>query len=139
MSGISFAIPIDTASAVLHQLRKYGVVRRPFLGIKFHSSLPDPRLSDRNRQQGPGVAVSALAYPTKVKVLDVAPGSPAEQGGLREGDVILEFDRRPVEKNRDIIERLGYEYGRAIEVKVQRAGGHMETLTIVSAEPKGLR
>ena len=63
----------------------------------------------------------------------VCPGSPAAEAGLREGDVLVEFDKRAVTKYRDVFERVGYEYGRPVTVKVKR-GGAEKTLTIVTAE-----
>ena len=69
-----------------------------------------------------------------VKVLEVTPGSPADRAGMREGDTITGFDGRPVVRNRDILERLGYEYGRSIDVEVLR-DGRRESLTIISSKP----
>lgn len=74
--------------------------------------------------------------PEEVKIAEVIAGSPAEQGGLREGDVILEFDHRKVNKMRDIIERLGYEYGRKIDLKIQR-DGHEIDISVISSKPDG--
>ena len=125
VSGISFAIPMDTAWPVIQQLIQYKSVRRPYLGIKFHSSSTSARHPS-----------GRLLPEHEVTVLEVQPGSPAEVAGLRSGDVIVEFDKRRVKKNRDVVERLGYEYGRAIEVKVRR-GGEIRALKIVSSKPPG--
>jgi len=105
-------------------------VRRPYLGIKFHSPFASPFSPRGHLGSSGGVNGGG------VSVLEVAPGSPAETAGLQAGDVIVEFDKRPVVKNRDIVERLGFEYGRPIAVKVRRSGVEMN-LTVVSSKPKG--
>src|SRR5579883_3205521 len=73
-AGIGFAIPIDTAKAVLGDFQKYGRVRRPSLGIV---SLPiDPNLAD---QMGLPVGYGVL-------IQRVLPNGAAERAGLRGGN-----------------------------------------------------
>jgi S1-C subfamily serine protease len=73
-SGIGFAIPIDTAKAVLGDFQKYGYVRRPSLGIV---SLPiGPDLAE---QMG-------LAADYGVLIQKVLPGGAAARAGLRGGN-----------------------------------------------------
>jgi S1-C subfamily serine protease len=136
VTGISFAIPIDVAWQVIHQLRSYGNVRRPYLGIKFVRNSSTRRNGGsrslpyiRNGQQ-------FSSSEEVIQIAEVISGSPADQGGLREGDIILEFDHRKVTKMSDIIERLGYEYGRLINLKVRRNGEDIE-LTVKSSKPNG--
>jgi S1-C subfamily serine protease len=73
-AGIGFAIPIDTAKAVLGDFQKYGYVRRPSLGIV---SLPiGPDLAE---QMG-------LAANYGVLIQKTIPGGAAERAGLRGGN-----------------------------------------------------
>jgi len=104
-SGIGFAIPINTAKAVLGDLTKYGRVRRPSLGIV---SLPiGPDLAD---QMG-------LAAASGVLVQRVVPGGAADRAGIHGGseqaylgnmaillggDLIISIDGREINDTSDI-------------------------------------
>jgi len=83
--GVGFAIPIDMASALADNLIKNGKVRRSRVGIAL-----DPLSPVIARQLG-------LDPKTKGVVVDnVLPGSPAEKAGLKQGDVITEFNGKAV-------------------------------------------
>jgi len=75
--GMAFAVPSHTASWVAAVLIRHGEVRRPYLGIAARGEDLDPALA------------TELARTRSVRVLRVEPGSPAEQGGVREGDLIV--------------------------------------------------
>jgi len=81
--GIGFAVPINMAKKVLPQLARNGRVVRSWLGI----AIEDPNLELANslglRERG-------------VLVTAAPPDSPADQAGLRAGDVIVRFEGRPV-------------------------------------------
>jgi S1-C subfamily serine protease len=77
--GICFAIPIDTARFVIPRLIRDGRVRRSWLGV-VGQTIP---LSRRR------AALDHLAAAGGVLVTGVERGSPAERGGLREGDIII--------------------------------------------------
>ncbi|MFW6193821.1 MAG: trypsin-like peptidase domain-containing protein, partial [Gemmatimonadota bacterium] len=68
--GVGFAIPIDRALRIADELRRFGAVRQPWVGVDVASARSDTLLS-------------------RTVVRRVAPGSPAEDAGLREGDVLL--------------------------------------------------
>ena len=85
---------------MIKQLRANRTVVRPYLGIKFSTAPPMRR-----------------GGTSEVRVVGVAPGSPAEGAGVRAGDTILQFDNKPVASNRDILERIGYSYGRTITIR----------------------
>jgi serine protease Do len=85
--GLSFAIPIDMANDVREQLIKNGRVTRSKIGVEIK-----PLDADLAESFG-------LDRPHGALVARVFPGDPAEKAGIREGDVILSVDGRPVESN----------------------------------------
>jgi S1-C subfamily serine protease len=104
-AGIGFAIPIDTAKAVLADFEKYGHSRRPSLGVV---SLPiGPELA---QQMG-------LAADTGMLIEQTVPGGAAQLAGLRGGseqallgnmqillggDLIVAIDGQPIKSAEDI-------------------------------------
>jgi len=82
--GVGFAIPVNLASAIANQLIESGEVTRGYLGISIQQLTPDLAESFAI-EKGKGVLVA-----------EVTKGSPADQAGLRQGDVIVAYDDRPV-------------------------------------------
>jgi S1-C subfamily serine protease len=90
-SGIGFAIPINTAKAVLADLTRYGRVKRPSLGIVSYAIGPD--LAD---QMG-------LAVNNGVLIQKVIPGGAAERAGLRGGTQQAYVGNTPIMLGGDLI------------------------------------
>ncbi|MFZ0663911.1 MAG: trypsin-like peptidase domain-containing protein [Acidobacteriaceae bacterium] len=94
-AGIGFAIPIDTAKAVVQDIKEYGHVRRPSVGIV---SLPI----------GPDLAQQmGLAADYGVLVQKVVPGGAAARAGLRGGNQIAYLGNLPIYLGGDLIVGLG--------------------------------
>ncbi|MCK9377814.1 MAG: DegQ family serine endoprotease [Syntrophobacterales bacterium] len=83
--GIGFAIPVNTAKPLVPQLISTGAVTRSYLGVNIQSITPElaKALNLRDRQ-------GAL-------VADVVAGGPADQGGIKRGDVIIAYNGKVVE------------------------------------------
>jgi S1-C subfamily serine protease len=84
--GICFAIAIDTAKYVAGWLIKDGKIPRSYIGVG-GQNVPLHRQLVRHYR---------LAVPSGVLVIAIAPGSPADHAGLREGDVMVDFNGQPV-------------------------------------------
>ncbi|MBI5904108.1 MAG: Do family serine endopeptidase [Deltaproteobacteria bacterium] len=79
--GIGFAIPINTVKAVEQTLAAHGSVRRGWLGVSIQPLSPE--LADAFGVKGEkGILVNR-----------VVPGSPAEKGGVRTGDILVSFGK----------------------------------------------
>jgi len=78
--GLGFAIPAGVVRVVYEQLRKYGHLHRPEIGVQLQTISPE-------MAQGLGLARSY-----GVIISDVVPGGPAEGAGARIGDILLSID-----------------------------------------------
>ena len=90
-AGIGFAIPIDTAKAVLGDFQKYGHARRPSLGISILPIGPDLA-----QQMG-------LAASYGVLIESTTPGGAAERAGLRGGNQIAYLGNMQISIGGDLI------------------------------------
>jgi len=90
-AGIGFAIPINTAKAVLNDLVTLGRVRRPALGVR---TLPiDPDLADQ----------LGLASDYGLLIVQVIPGGAAERAGLHAGNERAFLGNMPITVGGDLI------------------------------------
>lgn len=88
--GIGFAIPSNLAKPVIDQLIRYGKTRRGWIGVRIQTVTDD--IADSLNLDASGGALIASVTPT----------GPAEKAGLRAGDVIVEFDGKPVTQMRTL-------------------------------------
>jgi len=129
-AGIGFAIPINTAKAVLNDLMTLGRVRRPALGV---STIPiSPELAD---QIGLPVDFGLL-------IVRVTPGGSADQAGLRAGteraylgnipimlggDLIVAIDDQRVEDEQDLSQMMNnHRAGDTVKVTIYRGKKKMD-------------
>ena len=104
--GISFAIPLSTVRDVFRQIVEHGLVIRGWLGAEYGDA---PVL--------PGTV--APGAPRGVALTGVYTGGPADQAGLRAGDVLLQFDGQDIIDQSDLRDR---EAAQAPGAKVRVAG-----------------
>jgi S1-C subfamily serine protease len=138
-SGIGFAIPINTAKAVLADLTRYGQVRRPSLGIVSYAIGPDL------------AAQMGLAADYGVLIQRVVPGGAAERAGLRGGneqayvgntpimlggDLIVAIDGQQVADPQDISAIMDkHQAGDTVSVTILR-GRQQTTLKLILGEAR---
>jgi len=126
--GIGFAIPSSLAKQVMEQIIATGVVTRGWVGIGVQDMTPE--------------LAKALNLP-KVKgalVTDVVPRSPAQQAGLRAGDVLVAVGNKPVTDYASTLNLIAaLKPGTVAPLKVVRANDEIEFKVSVGTRPKPAR
>ena len=123
--GIGFAIPLPMAQAIMTRLIEHGTVVRGQLGVMVQDVTPD--IADAMHL---GETRGAL-------VSSVVPGSPADQAGVRAGDVIVRLDSADVGGAADLRNRVGLlPVGSTVRLGLLR-DGHARTATVRLASRDG--
>ena len=107
--GIGFSIPSNSAKLVIDQLIEFGETKRGWLGV---------RIQDVTKEIA---EVEKLDEPRGALVASVAEGSPSFKGGIKAGDIILEFDGQKIKEMKElpiIVART--KVGKKVELKVWR-------------------
>jgi serine protease Do len=113
--GIGFAIPINMAKEVAPQLQKRGHVTRGLLGVAIQDVTPELAKSF-------GLKESKGAL-----IAQVTPGGPADKAGFEQGDVIVNFDGRPIGDSKDLPRIVASTpVGKTVMVKLLRDGKEIE-------------
>ncbi|MBM3506968.1 MAG: Do family serine endopeptidase [Alphaproteobacteria bacterium] len=122
--GIGFAVPIAMARAVMDQLIEHGEVRRGRLGIDIADLTPRLR------------GELGVDRATGVVVVGIEPGSAADKGGLRRGDVITGINGQPTSQARDLRNRVGMlRPGDEVELAIVR-GSRAQTIEVTLADQR---
>jgi serine protease Do len=118
--GIGFAIPIERAVRVAEELRRYGAVRRPWVGLTVAGT---DRLRDWKQTGG-------------LEVTGVAEGGPAARAGMRAGDILISAASR---NTRTFLDWEGVNLdvgpGDSMTVVFRRGGRDRTTVVTVEALP----
>jgi Do/DeqQ family serine protease len=109
--GIGFAVPINMARRVMDELIKYGVVKRGRIGVVIQDLTPDLAQA-MNTKHNVGAVIA-----------HVEPGSPAERGGLKSGDLVVAVDGTPVKSGTQLRNMIGLSpIGAGVKLTVDRKG-----------------
>jgi serine protease Do len=119
--SIGFAIPSETATSVADQLIENGRVSNPFLGVRGLRDLT-PDITQR----------FGLSVETGAIFAEVVPGGPADDAGLRSGDVITALGSAGISDSGDLLAALrDYRPGDDITLTVVRGGrGNEESVEV---------
>ena len=119
--GIGFAIPSNMVREVIGQLEKYGSTRRGWLGVRVQTLTDD-------LAEGMGVPGANGAL-----VADVTDGGPADKAGIRNGDVIVAFDGKPVPDSRALPREVAdTAAGKPVNIDILRGGKKMTLHAVVA-------
>jgi serine protease Do len=112
-NGIGFALPSADAANVFQQILASGKVRRGYLGVTLESVKPE-FAKVYGMREAKGAIVMEVRSTT----------SAAGSAGLRSGDVIVEFDGKPVESAQDLIAKVsGTTPNQAVAINYLREAG----------------
>ena len=118
VEGIGFAIPINSTTDVINQLKTYKKVKRPYIGISGRD-LTEATAKRYNMVEG-------------IYIVTVDEFSAAEKAGLKAGDVIIEADGKRIKTMNELNEiKNTHSIGDTMKLKIQRDGAEKEiTLTL---------
>lgn len=116
--GVGFAIPANLAGWVISQLKEHGEVKRGWIGIKIQPNTPE--IADSlGISTNQGVVVSG-----------VTEQGPAQKAGLQAGDIVLSFNRQPIDNTKNLSRLIAEtKIGTPAPIEIWRSG-QKQTLTI---------
>jgi serine protease Do len=126
-NGISFSIPSNVAMNVVAQLRDSGAVERGLLGVRMREV--DYALAE----------IFGMDRPKGAFVDEVQPGSPAETGGIRNEDIIVEFNGHEIEYYTDLPFYVGqYRPDTTADVLLYRNGELLTRAVTLGSSPTNI-
>lgn len=128
--AIGFAIPINQVKKVIDDVKEFGKVRRPFLGVRY--MIVTPELVELNKL--PADHGALIVRGESREELAIVPGSPADEADLRENDIILELDGKKITVESQLGDILrSYSPGDRVVLKVL-SGGEEQVISIILGE-----
>jgi putative serine protease PepD len=119
--GLGFAIPFDLARGIADELISNGSVTRPGFGLQVQPITPQ--------------LAQATGRPVGLFIEAVTAGGPADEAGLRPGDVIVEIDGEPADSvDALVVKTLKMKPGDVVHVTYERQGAKHSTSLTLSAE-----
>ena len=107
--GIGFSIPSNNAKLVIDQLIEFGETKRGWLGVRIQDVTQE--IAD----------IEKLDKPRGALVASVAKDSPSYKGGIKEGDIILEFDGQAIQEMKQLPAIVAKtKVGKKVKVKIWR-------------------
>lgn len=117
--NIGFAIPINQAKMIFEEVKKYGVYKRPSLGVRYY--LIDDEL--KKIYKLPFNYGAFIIYETHKGMKGIKENSIAEEIDLKEGDIILEINNQKIEFPNTISKILSqYQTGDKVKIKYYHQG-----------------
>jgi len=119
-SGLGFAIPVNTIKDAVQQIKAFGKVSRPYLGIQFEDIDPGVQ-SAENLQLQNGALITA-----------VMPGSAADKAGLLAGDIIVGINNLTINQSQNLDSIMGqFGAGNQITLKILRNGANLDVPVVL--------
>jgi serine protease Do len=126
--GIGFAVPSNMAHSIMTQLVQHGKVVRGWLGVSIQELTPELATQFGVPKETKGVLIS-----------DVMDDSPAKKAGFERGDLILEYDGRPMDSPTQLRNAVAQTVvGKKVPVKFIREKKTKTADVVIGEQPKNL-
>ncbi|MDR3643359.1 MAG: trypsin-like peptidase domain-containing protein [Candidatus Doudnabacteria bacterium] len=123
-SGLGFAVSVNTIKDAVRQIKMFGKVSRPYVGIRFINIDPSIQIAK-------GLTVSGGAL-----VTDIISSGPAEQAGIMSGDIITSINNEAVTPNNAIDTLLdSYQSGNQVTFNILRNGRNIKISMMLGQLP----
>lgn len=123
--GIGFAIPANLAKQVMEQIVKNGYVVRGWIGIEAHDITKEVAKTF-SLKRDKGVLISAVLR-----------GGPAEQAGIRSGDILIAINDKEIKDSSSMLNLIaGLNPGQQAKISVEREMGVTDLNVVIGTRPK---
>jgi serine protease Do len=127
--GYGFAVPVNLAKKVLNDIKKFGAVKRGYIGVSFSDLSESDQVADLKTDKTNGLYVRS-----------VVPGGGAEAAGVKSGDIITKVEGVTVYESSDLQERVGrLQPGDKINITVMRDGAEKNFVVTLKADAPAAR
>ncbi|MGE5027285.1 MAG: Do family serine endopeptidase [Betaproteobacteria bacterium] len=123
--GIGFAIPASLAKQVMEQIIRYGSVVRGWIGVEVQDITPELAETFKLHRSG-GVLIAGVLR-----------GGPADRGGIKPGDILMEIDGKQVNDATDMLNQISVlAPGKMAALKILRNQTEAQLHISVGKRPK---
>ena len=127
---IGFAIPVNQVKKVVDDVKEFGKVRRPFLGVRY-VIVTESFATANGLPEDHGV----LIISGEGGEPGVFPGSPADKAGLSEGDLILEIDGQEITPEQQLTDLMrNFNPGDRVVLRTVNSDGDQRSVSVVLDE-----
>ena len=136
-TGISFAIPIDIARPIMDQAVAGEPLTRPYMGLHF-VSITRQIADEQKLPVNVGALVGGVGQNGQ-PVSGVEAGKPADQAGIKDGDIIVSINDKVIDEEHPLDATLAqFSPGDTVDVKILRDGASMTLHVTLGTRPAGL-
>ncbi|KKT77541.1 MAG: Trypsin domain protein [Candidatus Giovannonibacteria bacterium GW2011_GWC2_44_8] len=115
--NIGFAMPIDSVKKAIEDVKSFGKIRYPYLGVRY--VIINPAVKESRKLP---VDYGALVTASEGE-LAVLSNSPAKKAGIQQGDIILEFSGKKIDQNNALADLIAdKKIGDKVSLKILREG-----------------
>ncbi len=117
--NIGFAIPVNSVKNTIDQMKKFGKIKRPYLGVRYI-----PITKEIAKLNNLKVEYGALVVRGESRAeVAVLPSSPADKAGIKENDIILQIAGQKIDESNSLAKIIAkQQVGDEVELKIMRSG-----------------